>query len=398
MYLPFSGWEGWEKRKPLPLFRASQLGSNIKNAHILFTMRASLLCSALLAAIAFPLIGNSLAILASSHSFKNQLEGRDDLEKRDELDKPPIYPPFSEDTQNKHLRFDYPRMHWRSRPWEEGCYPIHCVHEAQFNNFWILDFQVRDVWFEDCGVPWTVCRHKDAKEKWYSILDTLSQVPVGMRQYVANLVILPGPIDGGQGSTIQAAAYTRGSVLVFSPTYFKLGVLFHEITHIMDMVALAPFLESQGFPEGTPFSRTKYWKYAYGNDTAVPTPYSRASWQEDFADAGRWAMSDISRYRGLREYSKGWGACRTQIRAFQWWMMPKIFPKKGICTGKVEGGYAVKVVVVEGQNPLVSLFQPGSESREEGRKRPNTKVAGSGVAPIVLPAGAANMFFAYHGA
>ncbi|KAK0666561.1 hypothetical protein QBC41DRAFT_397971 [Cercophora samala] len=348
-------------------------------------MRPSLIC--LLTGVTVPLFGNCLTIPPASQS---QLDSRDDLDKRDELDKPAIRPAFSEDTQDKHLRFDYPRKQWRSRPWEDDYYPNHCVDEAQFNNLWILDFEVRDVWFKDCGVPWTVCRHRDAQENWKSILDTLSQVPVGMRQYVANLVILPGAIDSGEGATVQAAAYTRGSVLVFSPTYFKLGVLFHEITHIMDMVALAPFLESQGFPEGTPFSRTKYWKYAYGNDTAVPTPYSRASWQEDFADAGRWAMSHISRYRGLAEYSKGWEACRTQIRAFQWWMMPMIFPKKGICTGKVEGGQAVKVVV-EGA-------KPGPESQGKDKKKPNTKVEGSGVAPIVLPAGAANMFFAYHGA
>ncbi|KAK0737248.1 hypothetical protein B0T21DRAFT_401278 [Apiosordaria backusii] len=339
-------------------------------------MRPSLLSSALLTGVAIPLLVNSLSIPSSS-----SLSSSKRLQERDELDKPPIKPAFSEEVQDKHLRSDYPRGPWKSKPWADGWLPNHCIEEAEFNKLYPLDFEVRDVWFKDCGVPWTVCRHKDAKEKWRSILDTLSAVPVGMRQYIANLVILPGATEAGQNATIQAAAYTRGSVLVFTPTYFKLGVLFHEVTHIMDMVALAPFLQQQGFPEGMPFSRTKYWKYAYGNDTAVPTPYSRASWQEDFADAGRWAMSHVSRFRGLREYSKGWEACRTQIEAFEWWMMGRIFLKKGICTGKVEGGEAVRVV----------------EVLEEEQRKPETKVAGSGVEQIVLPAGAANMFFAYHG-
>ncbi|KAK4178162.1 hypothetical protein QBC36DRAFT_183362 [Triangularia setosa] len=354
-------------------------------------MRPSLLSSALLTGIAVPLLVDCLSIPSSSSLPLSKQPGkRDGLDKRDELDKPAIEPAFSEDIQDRHLRFDYPRKPWRSRPWEDGYLPDHCIDEAQFNNLHPLDFEVRDVWFRDCGVPWTVCRHKDAKEKWKSILDTLSAVPVGMRQYVANLVILPGATDAVQNASIQAAAYTRGSVLVFTPTYFKLGVLFHEITHIMDMVALAPFLERQGFPGGTPFSRTKYWKYAYGNDTAVPTPYSRASWQEDFADAGRWAMSHVSRYRGLGEYSKGWEACRTQIEAFEWWMMGMIFPKKGICTGKVEGGRAMRVVVEEAQDEVWI--------KEGKQKRPETKMVGSGVAQIAVPAGAANMFFAYHGA
>ncbi|KAK4196034.1 hypothetical protein QBC40DRAFT_300640 [Triangularia verruculosa] len=352
-------------------------------------MRPSLFSSTLLTGVAVPLLVSSLSIPpAYSEPLSKQLDKKDNLELDFELDKPPIQPAFSEDTQDKHLRFDYPRRSWTSSRWPERHLPEHCITEAQFNGLYPLDFEVRDVWFSDCGVPWAVCRHKDAKEKWRDILNTFSAVPVGMRQYVANLVILPGAIDTGENATIQAVAYTRGSVLVFSPSYFKLGVLFHEIAHIMDMVALAPFLERQGYPEGTPFSKTKYWKYAYGNDSAVPTPYARASWQEDFADSGRWAMSHVSRYRGLVEYSKGWVGCRTQIEAFMYWMKKSIFPSKGICTGKMEGGQVVKVVVAGEDEVEV----------EDGRKRPGTKVAGSGVPPIVMPAGAANMFFAYHGA
>ncbi|KAK4160696.1 hypothetical protein QBC43DRAFT_292709 [Cladorrhinum sp. PSN259] len=344
-----------------------------------------------------------------------------------ELDKPAIHPPFSEEIQDRHLRQDFPSKPWRHERWPKGWLPKSCIDEAEYNRFDPLDFDAVDVKFVDCPLAWTVCRHKDSDEPWISVLDTLSAVPVGMRQYISNLVLLPGnaaPVPAGSGETTEnliAAAYTRGAVLVFTPSYFKLGVLFHEITHILDSATLRPFLLAHAYPPATPFSHTKFWKQAYGNDSAVPTPYSKASWQEDFADAGRWAMSHYSRKRGLAEYSRGWRGCRTQIAAFQAWMGDIIFTRDGKCSGKVAGSKAVRVPgrFAKGSRPpgRVPGYGSGGDFERPGSKggggkgghgagsgsgssyRPEGSVSAfsSGVKEIILPEGVENMMFVYRG-
>ncbi|KAK3984170.1 hypothetical protein QBC44DRAFT_375481 [Cladorrhinum sp. PSN332] len=346
---------------------------------------------------------SSCTVLSSSESspHANSLFPRED-----ELDKPAIHPPFSEEIQDRHLRQDFPPQRWRCERWPKGRLPKSCVDEAEYNHFDPLDFEAVDVLYRDCAVAWTVCRHKLSDESWISALDTLSAVPVGMRQYVSNLVLLPGnatPISGTGETQVLAAAYTRGAVLVFTPSYFKLGVLFHEITHILDTASLRSFLVAHSYPITTPFSQTKFWKQAYGNDSAVPTPYSKASWQEDFADAGRWAMSHYTRKKGLAEYSRGWRGCRTQIAAFQAWMGDVIFPEGGKCTGKVAGSKAVKV-----GSYMVGSRPPGKPPKGlggygGGGMRPGKSGygsglgSGSGVKEIILPEGVQNMVFVYHG-
>ncbi|KAK4223663.1 hypothetical protein QBC38DRAFT_502973 [Podospora fimiseda] len=319
------------------------------------------------------------------------------LPREDQLSKPSIDPPFSEEIQDLHLRQDFPPQKWIPERWPRGWLPLSCVQEAEYNHFDPQDFRAVDVWFRDCKVPWTVCRHRDSDESWINIFNTLSAVPVGMRQYISDVVLLPGDVkpisDSEEKEVLQAAAYTRGAVLVFTPDYFKLGVLFHEITHILDTTALRRFLLSHSYNITTPFSETKFWQQAYGNDSAVPTPYSKASWQEDFADAGRWAMSHYSRKRGLAEYSLGWKRCRTQIAAFQAWMGGIIFPRDGKCTGKVAGSKAVRVgKYVVGSRP------PGRTSGGSGGRSEKSRYgSGSGVREIIVPLGVQNMMFVYHG-
>ncbi|KAK0639864.1 hypothetical protein B0T16DRAFT_361514, partial [Cercophora newfieldiana] len=257
----------------------------------------------------------------------------------DEINMPAVDPPFSEAVQDKHFRSILPQQRWRTHDWSPAWMPKHCFEEAQNNNFNPADFVVKDVWFEDCSVPWAVCRHKDAKESWENIINTLSQVPVGMRSYVSNLLILPSPAPG----VSHAAAYTRGSVLVFTPTYFRLGVLFHEFAHILDMSALRPTLAAHGYASDKPFSNTALWTKALANDSALPTPYARSTLAEDFADAGRWAMSDMLSGGGLAEFSAGWEACGHQIRTFEMWMGDAIFPKGGRCVAKMASSEAVGV-------------------------------------------------------
>ncbi|KAK0631010.1 hypothetical protein B0T17DRAFT_590320 [Bombardia bombarda] len=304
-----------------------------------------------------------------------------------EISKPPITPAFSESSQDAHLQTDLSPVAYTTTPWPANWLPKSCLEEASNNGLHPSDIEVTDVFYTDCAAPWTICRHRATPLTWAQILTTLSQVPVGMRQHVSNLLVLPSKSP----LLKTAAAYTRGSVLVFTPTFFKLGVLFHEFTHIMDTAApaLQDAVRSQAgkYPPGTPFSRTELWAAAVGKDSALPTPYAGTTWQEDFADAGRWAMSDMTHAGGLGVYSAGWTACRNQIGAYEAWMGGIIFTRDGMCTGKVPSSRAVEVPVSRG----------AMAGGEMGRRPPKATLEGVDVMEIVLPAGAEDMLYVYQG-
>ncbi|KAK4450925.1 hypothetical protein QBC34DRAFT_60612 [Podospora aff. communis PSN243] len=266
-----------------------------------------------------------------------------------EIEMPGINPPFNEEYQNKRFHAILPSQSYRHRDWNRTQIPKYCLEEALYNHLTPSDVLVRDVWFEDCPLPWTICRHKDAKESWSTILTTFSQVPVGMRSYISNLLILPSTAPGMK----HVAAYTRGSVLVFTPSYFRLGVLFHEFSHILDNYALRTTVVAHGYKANEAFSSTAMWTRALLNDSALPTPYARSTLQENFADAGRWAMSDMTSAGGLAEFSKGWEGCKHQIRTFEQWMGEVIFPKGGRCVVKKGSSEAVLVPMgVESAAPV----------------------------------------------
>jgi len=126
------------------------------------------------------------------------------------------------------------------------------------------------------------------------------------------------------------------------------------------------------------------WTSALENDTAVTTPYARVSLEESFADAGRWALSDLTTPGGLNSFSPGWRACRNQIREYERWLGDLVFPKQGTCTGKVEGSEAVEIPVKD-------------KKKKPGEKKPESVLRGSGVEEVALPVGVAGMFFVHQG-
>lgn len=203
-----------------------------------------------------------------------------------------------------------------------------------------------------------------------------------MRQYLSDLVILPGASTDVENS----AAYTRGTTMVFTPSFFKLGVLFHEFTHILDAAAITEAVVAQGFTAGNRFSLTPSWKDAFDNDTHVPTAYAKMSYQEDFADVGRWAMSDLTHAAGLAAYSRGWTGCQYQILSYKSYLAEVIFTKDMKCSGKVEASEAVPV-------PGVKVV-PGAGVVA----RPKGTLEGTGVKGIVVPFDVQSAVHIYFGA
>lgn len=58
-------------------------------------------------------------------------------------------------------------------------------------------FEAFDVTYGDCGDAWTVCRCNPANMTMDTVADRLGRVPVGLRRYVATVVVLPDNTNHG---------------------------------------------------------------------------------------------------------------------------------------------------------------------------------------------------------
>ncbi|KAK8077910.1 hypothetical protein PG996_004080 [Apiospora saccharicola] len=273
-------------------------------------------------------------------------------------------------------QYDPPKTH----PWPVDIVPSVC-HAYPKNNDVSLDMsrlEVRDVYYNDCEKPWTICRYADSRISWDEAMMVLGKIPVGMRQYVAQVILAP---ESYAKQRVGIGAETWGASTAFL-SEMNLGVAVHEFSHILDLVVgSGPNATKQHM-----LSNSSSWIEFYNNDTKVPTDYAataandslvkqqKISLVEDFADAGRWAMSNMVRVRTYQNhnqnqslllsrrggrnlffrnssttttttatmvanqlaiYSADWEACGNQIAGYRTLLEDIIFPPGGKCTGKI---------------------------------------------------------------
>ncbi|KAJ7107049.1 hypothetical protein C8R44DRAFT_805162 [Mycena epipterygia] len=127
-----------------------------------------------------------------------------------------------------------------------------------------------NVYFEDCGDPFTVCRCADATMSMGTVVDRLGRVPVGLRRYVGVVVVL-------EDTEPHAYTLTNGDIHFFGDCAMDTWV--HEATHSFD------------FATPSPHSGVPGWAEAIANDSCVPDNYSLTNRVEDFAQ-----MSVIKTY------------------------------------------------------------------------------------------------------
>ncbi|KAF5320659.1 hypothetical protein D9758_018217 [Tetrapyrgos nigripes] len=139
------------------------------------------------------------------------------------------------------------------------------------------------VFFDDCGAAFIVCRCDNANMSLDTIRDRLSRVPVGLRQYLASVVVLPGD---------EARAYTlrSGDVHIFGDAGVNIWV--HESMHAYDFTILVPH---------HPLSDYSVWKRAIQADSCVPDDYSATNAVEDFAQMGVIKMYTLANNGALPE-------------------------------------------------------------------------------------------------
>lgn len=203
-----------------------------------------------------------------------------------------------------------------------------------------------------------------------------------MRQYVKNLVAYPRQCDADGDCTY--AWTTDGSIVNVWDTHWTIGVLVHEMSHVLDALALRRSI-GENEHAGTWFSQTKLWQDAVEKDFAVPSLYAKNSWQEDFADVGRVTMSDMVVPGGLPAINRNSPEVSWQVNTYKMYLRNTIFPDSGRCTAKNPS--TDPVPVLDGAKFSPDAFGPV----------PNTTLSGA-VPEIVVPDDVASAVLSgYHG-
>ncbi|KAH7105314.1 hypothetical protein BKA62DRAFT_689303 [Auriculariales sp. MPI-PUGE-AT-0066] len=117
--------------------------------------------------------------------------------------------------------------------------------------------QAVSVKYNDCDVPWTLCRCDDANMSMDTMVDRFGSLPPGVRSYV------------GAALAVQAdnpSAGSSGDFITFNGEC-GVSVFLHEAGHSLD--------------QGT--SPSQEWTDALGQSSCVPDDYANSSPAEDFA-------------------------------------------------------------------------------------------------------------------
>ncbi|KAI1460157.1 hypothetical protein F4805DRAFT_17353 [Annulohypoxylon moriforme] len=166
----------------------------------------------------------------------------------------------------------------------ENKMPTDCMNHAKEKKHGPDEFEVFEVYYEDCHVPWVMCRLKDAQVNATTMADVFGRMPLGMREYIKN-VILFKPVD-----LPGAAAWDANDVIAICDDSFHLFVIAHEMSHSIDAHVQIPGITPPG--KGG-LSQSQRWAEQYALDNATVSPYARTMWRENLAETGIIALYNI---------------------------------------------------------------------------------------------------------
>ncbi|KAL4884501.1 hypothetical protein BJY04DRAFT_182616 [Aspergillus karnatakaensis] len=148
--------------------------------------------------------------------------------------------------------------------WEAGFIPKDCKDLGEGEGLNAADFEVYDVTYDDCSDPWLICRHKDAEPVIADVANTFGKLPVKIRDWVRQVLVVPGG---------NSAFAINGNVAFIGTTGTNVDVMIHEAAHGLD--GFAAFGEN--------LSTSQKFLDAYNADTHVPDDYARSSQAENVA-------------------------------------------------------------------------------------------------------------------
>ncbi|KAL3474083.1 hypothetical protein BJX99DRAFT_248533 [Aspergillus californicus] len=149
--------------------------------------------------------------------------------------------------------------------WEDGLMPADCKSIAESQGLNPTDFEVWDIFYDDCQDGWSFCRHKESSDTFETLVDTFGRIPVRMRSWVRHIMTIPGD---------NWAFNSNGNIALSGTTSSNLDVALHETGHSLDLL---------GAYGSEALSSMQEWLDAYNSDSNVPDDYARSNQVENVA-------------------------------------------------------------------------------------------------------------------
>ncbi|KAL4916034.1 hypothetical protein BDW62DRAFT_187069 [Aspergillus aurantiobrunneus] len=215
--------------------------------------------------------------------------------------------------------------------WAAGYIPQDCKDLGEGEDLSAADFEVYQVQYDDCSDPWLFCRHKDVETDIQTAANTFSQLPVRMRDWVRQILLMPGA---------NSAFAIDGNIAFFGTSGENVDVMIHETGHCTD--GFSAFGEnlssSQGFLD------------AYNADTHVPDNYAQSSQAENVAQNTVVAVYDKNVPGGFPGVQPNYSAIQNQYTYIKDLAGDKIAPG-GTCDRHLENSDVVEIGAAASTTP-----------------------------------------------
>ncbi|KAL4763439.1 uncharacterized protein BDW70DRAFT_131740 [Aspergillus foveolatus] len=225
--------------------------------------------------------------------------------------------------------------------WPSGYIPKDCQDLGSGEGYNANEFEVYEVTYDDCADPWLFCRHKDVEVDIATAAETFSKLPVKVRDWVRQILLMPGA---------NSAFAINGNVAFFGTTGSNVDVMIHESAHGLD--GFAAFGES--------FSSSDGFLAAYDADTHVPDNYARSSQAENVAQNTVVAVYDKNVPGGFPGVQEQYTAILNQYSYIQDKAGDALVPG-GTCDRHLENSETV--VLSSAANTTVSSARRGMAAR-----------------------------------
>ncbi|KAI0112352.1 hypothetical protein F4776DRAFT_352275 [Hypoxylon sp. NC0597] len=208
-----------------------------------------------------------------------------------------------------------------------GQMPEYCMTEAKESGYGPADIQAFEVHYDDCHIPWVMCRLGTSKVDACTMAEFFGKMPLSMREFVRHVIVLkPQDLHG-------AAAISYGDNIQVSEDSWRLYILAHEMSHSLDSHVSIPGVTQ---PDQGGLSISQTWKLQFSQDSATVTEYARTLWSEDLAETGILALYDTIVPGGATTLSNNSHSVYHQYTTYQKYYGDIITPgKKSNCTSRL---------------------------------------------------------------
>ncbi|OTB07412.1 hypothetical protein M426DRAFT_268686 [Hypoxylon sp. CI-4A] len=206
--------------------------------------------------------------------------------------------------------------------------PYYCKDSAMGHATNISKIQVFKVAYADCEEPWVMCRHQDAKPDVNAIAVTFGRLPIGMREYVNNILVLKA------AKTMGFYSWSQNGSIGVSDESWSLFALAKEISNQLDSRVSIPGVT----PNQTGgLSNTGVWRDSFVKSDAMVSSYANSSMQENLALSGALALFNVVVPGGVGTIQPNWTQIVRQYGLFQTYYGNIITPGVKLnCTQRLE--------------------------------------------------------------